>query len=576
VDLIFISYRRKDSDVWADRLARELRQHFNGCVFLDIRAIAPGLPWRKVLDDALDNCAALLVVIGNVWLNAADSEGRRRLDDPNDTLRWEIAAALRRGVRVFPLLVDGATMPMAQHLPDELKDLVGLQGQELTVKHWDEDVAKLVAILKQVPGLNGAQLEQSKLRTVPSGEARSPATTTTAMSGQSIPKTEDAHRDATRPIWWKLSALGLGILLVWLGAFGIGKRFPPGSESVSTPNAPRVSEKNVGADTPSTPTGRDSEDESNSNRQPPSPRPKTLVLARKIAQLELKDVIKELSPCSLRVRFSWNRKLLVSRHEGGELRLWDVSTGKPIREPEALDELMTYGDPAFSSDGRSLIFPSSEKSITVLDLASGNSVRTINVALPNAHVSAANFDLSRDDKIFALGGRPGTLWDFRSGALIGRLPHTKDEDTGVVALSPDGKVLATNHLSGLRLWSVPNLQPIDKPPPGESPFVFSPDGKTLVTGYRNIGWLGWDLASNKPKFRNQTPGEPLRALAFTPDSKILVTISLNRYNAIRFWELENQALIAEPFGSADGISFSPDGKLVAFAGGRCNIWELAL
>ena len=245
MDLIFISYRRKDSDVWADRLARELRQHFNGCVFLDIRAIAPGLPWRKVLDDALDNCAALLVVIGNVWLNAADSEGRRRLDDPDDTLRWEIAGALRHGVRVFPLLVDGATMPMAQHLPDELKDLVGLQGQELTVKHWDEDVAKLVAILKQVPGLNGAQLEQSKLRTVPSGEARSPATTTTAMSGQSIPKTEDAHRDATRPIWWKLSALGLGILLVLLGAFGIGKDFPPGSESVSTPNAPRVSEKTL-------------------------------------------------------------------------------------------------------------------------------------------------------------------------------------------------------------------------------------------------------------------------------------------------------------------------------------------
>lgn len=153
---IFISYRRKDSDIWADRLGDALREEFPGRVFMDIREIGPGLPWRKVLDEALRQCAALLVVIGPEWVSAADARGNRRLEDPNDTLRREVAAALRSGVRVFPLLVNSADMPFPEGLPDDLKDLADLQSHDLTVKHWREDVAKLIAVLERLPDLASA------------------------------------------------------------------------------------------------------------------------------------------------------------------------------------------------------------------------------------------------------------------------------------------------------------------------------------------------------------------------------------------------------------------------------------
>jgi hypothetical protein len=53
-------------------------------------------------------CGVMLAIIGPNWLNSKDESGQRRLDNPADYVRVEIAAALRRNIRVVPVLVDGA------------------------------------------------------------------------------------------------------------------------------------------------------------------------------------------------------------------------------------------------------------------------------------------------------------------------------------------------------------------------------------------------------------------------------------------------------------------------------------
>ena len=83
--------------------------------------IDPGADFRTVLDEALATAAAMLVVIGPQWLSVTDKQGRRRLEDPADFVRQEIAENLRSSsVRVFPLLVDGAEMPAEADLPESL------------------------------------------------------------------------------------------------------------------------------------------------------------------------------------------------------------------------------------------------------------------------------------------------------------------------------------------------------------------------------------------------------------------------------------------------------------------------
>jgi formylglycine-generating enzyme required for sulfatase activity len=156
---------------------------------MDIREIGPGLPWRKVLDEALEDCGALLVVIGRGWVDAKDTKGKRRLENPRDTLRREVAEALIRGVRVFPLLVNGAVMPDEDLLPDDIQDLIDLQGYELTVRHWPEDVAKLIAILKQLPALAEEPIaEQDQQEKDEEGEANADFATETPYAN-AVPAT---------------------------------------------------------------------------------------------------------------------------------------------------------------------------------------------------------------------------------------------------------------------------------------------------------------------------------------------------------------------------------------------------
>lgn len=153
---IFISYRREDSDMWVSRLVDELRKHFpHEQVFQDIASIDPGADFVEALEKGLSTAAVMLAVIGQRWLSATDKQGRRRLDMSGDFVRREIAESLRLpGVRVFPLLVNGAEMPDEEELPEPLKALHRRQAFELTVRHWPQDVAQLVQTLKRAPGFS--------------------------------------------------------------------------------------------------------------------------------------------------------------------------------------------------------------------------------------------------------------------------------------------------------------------------------------------------------------------------------------------------------------------------------------
>ena len=146
---IFISYRRADSGGWARSLHDNLEERLGpGRAFRDV-TMQGGMDFHEHVESLLDRCDVLLAVIGKTWTTITDADGRRRLDDPEDLVRREIARALQRpDVQVIPVLVDGARMPTEHEFPPDLAPLARRQACELSDLRWDFDVDNLARRLR--------------------------------------------------------------------------------------------------------------------------------------------------------------------------------------------------------------------------------------------------------------------------------------------------------------------------------------------------------------------------------------------------------------------------------------------
>jgi len=165
---IFVSYRREDSAANARLLYERLSEKFGASrVFMDVEDIDPGEEWKRRLDAEIERATHVLVLMGPRWLSAADAAGRR-LDNPQDNVRWEVAESLRRGKRVIPVLVDQATLPSAADLPEALRALADKNFFALSHLRFDRDAAALIEALSgEIPPAVQLRLMRAALLVVP-------------------------------------------------------------------------------------------------------------------------------------------------------------------------------------------------------------------------------------------------------------------------------------------------------------------------------------------------------------------------------------------------------------------------
>lgn len=148
---IFISYRREDTSGESGRLKDKLEQVFGKeNIFYDVETLEAGLNFDESIAKALNESKVLLAMIGPHWLKVIDSNGVKRIQKNEDWVRKEIAEALKRNLRVIPILVNGADMPDSQELPEDLKELTLRHAQELTSSRWSYDVGELTKVLEKI------------------------------------------------------------------------------------------------------------------------------------------------------------------------------------------------------------------------------------------------------------------------------------------------------------------------------------------------------------------------------------------------------------------------------------------
>ena len=166
---IFISYRRDESAGYAGRIADKFIEHFGEeTVFRDIDSMEPGLDFVVAIERALESCAVVLVVIGRNWTTTLKEHEQTGQED---YMQLEVATALKRNdVRVIPVLVQGASMPRAEELPDDLSALRRRNAIELHDSSWNEEVRRLITTLDKV--LERRPVEKTESGNAPTNQGR--------------------------------------------------------------------------------------------------------------------------------------------------------------------------------------------------------------------------------------------------------------------------------------------------------------------------------------------------------------------------------------------------------------------
>ena len=226
---VFISYRREETRHIAGRLADRLTERLGSTrVFMDVETIEPGVDFAASIARGVASCDVLIALIGPTWSTIVDRRGRRRLDDPDDFVVLEIQAALERGIRVIPVLVDGAVMPDRDDLPEGLQGLARRNAVRLDHETFRSDVAPLLDAVEPILPTLAQKTAEPTVRTgtcsadrVTDKEHPDPAPKANNLGLQLAEQGDVAGAraayqraiDSGHVEWGPLAALNLGLLL---------------------------------------------------------------------------------------------------------------------------------------------------------------------------------------------------------------------------------------------------------------------------------------------------------------------------------------------------------------------------
>lgn len=168
---IFISYRRADSQAATDRIFDYLEPKFPNSVFKDVDFMKPGEDFQERIRNEIERSDVVLIIMGTQWGNIQDKHNKVRLQNTDDAVRFEVETALQqhklRKLEIIPILVNGATMPEKEQLPESIQQLVDLNA--ISIRNdpgFKEDILKFIKWLKKYFATLPATKETIKKRNI--------------------------------------------------------------------------------------------------------------------------------------------------------------------------------------------------------------------------------------------------------------------------------------------------------------------------------------------------------------------------------------------------------------------------
>jgi WD40 repeat protein len=291
------------------------------------------------------------------------------------------------------------------------------------------------------------------------------------------------------------------------------------------------------------------------------------------------------------VAFSTDGKRIASAGEDTAI-LWDATTGKPIRRLVQKDA--GRGDSfsvAFSPDGTTLAVGGYFGDVFLYDATTGEPKGKFDEPSLAVHCLA----YSPNGSVLAAGhdDKEVMIFDVKESKLLGTIKPANGKIKWF-AFSADGKTLASITNEELATWDVETRKPLKSlplPNPGlewaYAAVACSPKSAMVVaTGgsLLNSKTTAYDLKTLKPQGSLSTfAADPSIAnLSFSPDGKVLASAGggIGNLKVVTLWDVSTGDRFAQLVGQSEEsltqAVFSPDGSRVAASGldKMVRIWTI--
>ena len=264
------------------------------------------------------------------------------------------------------------------------------------------------------------------------------------------------------------------------------------------------------------------------------------------------------------VHFWPDGKHAVAASEDGTIRLWELESGREVRRFEGhagrIDCLALSRDGSLLLSGSADYGQDRDHSVRLWDAASGQELRKFGEAARYIRDLVFSSDASR-----AYGAGVGLTsvveWDVNTGAPVHRFEDCPTAPISL-AVSPDGKLLATGHFARRREKNRWN----------------DPDHAIVRL---------WDLESRKIVRELRGHAGPVGDVAFTRDGQFLLSLATGEHDAgsnfiessdqtVRLWEVETGREVAryELQERVIQLAVLPDGKSFLTVGDSIRLWRL--